>query len=338
MAETIAVRPGEELAEETLAAYLKERVEGFAGPLSVEQFAGGHSNLTYLLKTPAQEYVLRRAPLGPVPPKAHDMAREYRVLAALAPVFAKAPHVLHCCEDARVVGATFYLMERRRGRTYREASEIPGDGRLTSEAIVDTLVELHGIDLETAGLMELGKPVGFVGRQVKGWTERWERARTEPVPQLDEVVAYLNRTIPPEGKPGVVHNDYKLDNLLLALDKPRVEAVLDWEMTTIGDPLVDLGMSLTYWQVGGAHGKAGVGPEGWLTRNQFVERYAERTGRDLRHLPWHETLGLMKIAVILQQIYFRYVGGQTRDQRFAQFGESVRRLGSLAHEQMERSV
>lgn len=338
MAETIAVRPGEELAEEALASYLGARVDGFAGPLRVAQFAGGHSNLTYLLQTPGREYVLRRAPLGPVPPKAHDMAREYRVLAALAPVFAKAPRVLHCCEDHGVIGATFYLMERRRGRTYREASEIPDDGRLMSEAIVDTLVELHGIDLSAAGLMELGKPAGFVARQVKGWTDRWEKARTEPVPQLDEVVAYLNQTIPPEGSPSVVHNDYKLDNLLLALDEPRVEAVLDWEMTTIGDPLVDVGMSLAYWQVGGAHGQAGAGPAGWFTRAQFVERYAERTGRNLRHLPWHETLGLMKIAVILQQIYFRYVGGQTQDQRFARFGESVRRLAGLAHAQMERSI
>ena len=205
-----------------------------------------------------------------------------------------------------------------------------------SEAVVDTLVDLHSIDLASAGLLELGKPAGFVERQVKGWTERWERSKTEPVPKLDEVVAFLNRSIPAEGKPSVVHNDYKLDNLLFALDEPRVEAVLDWEMTTIGEPLVDVGMSLAYWRVGGAHGVSAPGPLGWLSREQFIGRYGERTGRDLRHLPWHETLGLMKIAVILQQIYFRFVHGQTEDQRFARFGESVRRLGDLAHGQMER--
>ncbi len=331
------MRPGEELAEAPLAAYLAGHVEGFRGSLQVEQFAGGHSNLTYLLKTPGQEYVLRRAPLGPVPPKAHDMAREYRVLAALAPVFSKAPRVLHCCTDPALIGAAFYLMERRRGRNYREAREITSEGQAMSQAVVDTLVDLHSIDLASSGLIELGKPAGFVERQVKGWTERWERAKTEPVPKLDEVVAFLNRATPPEGTPGVVHNDYKLDNLLFALDEPRVEAVLDWEMTTIGEPLVDLGMSLAYWRVGGAHGVSAPGPDGWLTREQFIGRYGERTGRDLRHLPWHETLGLMKIAVILQQIYFRYIHGQTQDQRFARFGESVRRLGDLAHQQMERT-
>lgn len=334
------MRAGEEVAIASLAAYLTAHVEGFGGPLEVEQFAGGHSNLTYLLKTPEREYVLRRAPLGPVAPKAHDMVREFRVLAALSPVFSKAPRVLHCCTDATVIGTTFYLMERRRGRNYREASEIsgewPSEGRAMSEAVVDTLVDLHSIDLTSAGLLELGKPAGFVERQVKGWTERWERARTEPVPRLDEVVAFLNRTIPAEGKPSVVHNDYKLDNLLFALDEPRVEAVLDWEMTTIGEPLVDLGMSLAYWRVGGAHGVSAPGPLGWLSREQFIGRYGERTRRDLRHLPWHETLGLMKIAVILQQIYFRYLHGQTEDHRFARFGESVRRLADLAHGQMER--
>ena len=330
------MRAGEELAVASLAAYLTAQVEGFGGPLEVEQFAGGHSNLTYLLKTPGREYVLRRAPLGPVAPKAHDMAREFRMLAALAPVFSKAPRVLHCCTDATVIGTTFYLMERRRGRNYREAGEVPGDGQAMSEAVVDTLVDLHSIDLTSAGLLELGKPGGFVERQVKGWTERWERSKTEPVPKLDEVIVFLNRTIPAEGRPSVVHNDYKLDNLLFALDEPRVEAVLDWEMSTIGEPLVDLGMSLAYWRVGGAHGVSAPGPLGWLSREQFVGRYGERTGRDLRHLPWHETLGLMKIAVILQQIYFRYVHGQTEDQRFARFGQSVRRLGDLAHAQMER--
>jgi aminoglycoside phosphotransferase (APT) family kinase protein len=335
VAETIHVRTGEELPVEALSRYLSGQVEGFGGALTVEQFAGGHSNLTYLLRTPERDYVLRRAPHGPVPPKAHDMAREYRVLAALGPVFAKAPRVLHLCTNASVIGATFYLMERRRGRVYRSAGDVPGAGRLMSEAIVDTLVELHAVDL--SALPELGKPAGFVERQVKGWTGRWEQARTEPLPKLEAVVEFLNRTIPPEGPAAIVHNDYKLDNLLFAADEPRVEAVLDWEMTTTGDPLVDVGMSLAYWRFGGAHEGSGAAPAGWLTHAEFVERYAVRTGRDLRNLAWHETLGLMKIAVILQQIYFRYVRGQTHDERFAHFGESVRRLGDMAYEQMEKS-
>ena len=334
MPETISVRPGEELAQHALVTYLTERLDGFSGPLTIEQFAGGHSNLTYLLRSPRREYVLRRAPLGPVAPKAHDMAREYRVLDALAPLYPQAPRVLHCCTDPAVIGATFYLMERRRGRIYRSASEISTSGQAMSEAIVDTLVDLHAVPLTT--LTGLGKPAGFVERQVQGWTSRWEHARTTPLPLLEAVIDFLNRTIPPEQPATVVHNDYKLDNLLFAPDAPRVEAVLDWEMTTIGDPLIDLGMSLAYWRFGGAHEAHGApAPAGWLSRQQFIARYAERTGRDLRHLAWHETLGFMKIAVILQQIYFRYVRGQTDDARFEGFGESVRRLGDMAHAQME---
>ncbi len=337
MPETIRVRPGEELPGPALEAYLREHLEGFTGGLQIDQFAGGHSNLTYRLVTPGSEYVLRRAPLGPVPPKAHDMAREYRVLRALSPVFPKAPRALLCCEDAAVIGATFYVMERRFGRTFRHASEIAGEGAAMSTAMVDTLTELHAIDVTQPPFPEIGKPEGFVRRQVLGWTERWERAKLEPLPELDAVVAYLNQTIPESGPPSVVHNDYKLDNLLFSADKPEVEAVLDWEMTTIGDPLADLGMALAYWQVGGAHEVQGQLPSGWLTREGFIERYALGTGRDLRHVAWHETLGLMKIAVILQQIYVRYVRGQTHDERFGRFGESVRRLAALAHRHLEKS-
>lgn len=322
--DVIAVRPGEELDLHSLEGYLGE------GPVELKQFGGGHSNLTYLLKTSANEYVLRRAPLGPVPPKAHDMAREFSVLRALHPVFPQAPRVYRLCEDPAVIGATFYLMERRRGRVFRDPAEIAAEGAEISAAIVDTLIELHAVDIEASGLIVLGKPEGFLERQVQGWSERWRRAQTEVVPDADRVIAWLGERRPPALPATLVHNDYKLDNLMFAAGEARVEAVLDWEMTTVGDPLADLGLSLCYWQLGGAHSIAGGaapgGPAGWFTRDQFVERYAARTGRDLTHLRWHEVLGVFKLAVILQQIYYRYAQGQTRDPRFARFDERVRGL------------
>lgn len=326
--DVIPVRAGEQLDTEALARYLDE------GPVEVRQFAGGHSNLTYLLKTSVGEHVLRRAPLGPVPPKAHDMAREFGVLRALHPVFPKAPRVYRLCEDPAVIGATFYLMERRQGRIYRDPAEVTADGAAMSAAIVDTLIELHAVDIQATGLIALGKPEGFLERQVKGWSERWRRAQTEPSAESDTVIAWLEQRLPGQLPATLVHNDYKLDNLMFAADSPQVEAVLDWEMTTVGDPLADLGLSLCYWQLGGAHsvasGESPRLPAGWFTREQFVERYAARTGRDLTHLRWHEVLGVFKLAVILQQIYYRYVKGQTRDERFANFGERVRGLVAQA--------
>lgn len=320
--DVIPVRTGEQFDLASLAAYLGE------GPLTLDQFAGGHSNLTYLVRTAEREYVLRRAPLGPVPPRAHDMAREFKMLAALHPVFPKAPRVFRLCDDPGVIGATFYLMERRRGAVYRDPSEIVGgDGAAISAAIIDTLIELHAVDVVATGLIALGKPEGFLARQVRGWSERWHRAQTEESAEADAVIAWLGERIPPQLAPTLVHNDFKLDNVMFRrLGEPEIEAVLDWEMSTVGDPLADVGLSLCYWQSGGAHGESEERPAGWFTREQFIDRYASRTGRDLTNLGWHEVLGVFKLAVILQQIYFRYVRGQTQDERFAVFGERVRLL------------
>jgi aminoglycoside phosphotransferase (APT) family kinase protein len=346
LTETTAVRAGEEIDAGALSAYLAGKIEGIEHGIVINQFRGGHSNLTYLLRINGREMVLRRAPLGPVAPKAHDMIREAHVLQAVHPHFRPAPEVFLICEDASVIGAPFFLMERRRGIILRD--QIPpevavhhGYARRISRAVVDCLVNLHAVDVEKTGLISLGKPEGFVARQVKGWSERWERARTEPSPEMDKVMAWLAAKIPASGSPTLVHNDFKLDNVMLAAGSPdKIEAVLDWEMTAVGDPLCDLGLTLCYWSSAAVPGTGTIaltaGP-GWFTRDEFMAHYAEKTGRDLSALPWHEILGVFKLAVILQQIYFRYWKGQTQDERFSKFDGRVKALTGLASEMVERA-
>lgn len=344
--DTAAIRAGEELDLARLGEYLRVHLPEGRGDLELEQFPGGHSNLTYLLRIAGEEYVLRRAPLGPVAPKAHDMAREFRVLAAVHPHFPAAPKPFLLCEDASVIGAVFYLMERRRGVVLR--SEIPAEWaampefpQRASRAFLDCLITLHSVDIVRHGLDQLGKPSGFVERQVRGWSERWYRARTEDSPRMDRVIEYLRANLPAEGPPALVHNDFKLDNVMLAADDPgRVEAVLDWEMTTVGDPLVDLGLTLCYWDPPDADVREGPVPcltrgPGWFTRGQIVEHYEARTGRDLRALRYHEILGIFKLAVIIQQIYQRWFNKQTNDERFATFDRRVRSLIDGAYERVE---
>ena len=338
-ADTTGIRAGEELNTAALLEYLRGKVEGIDHTLAVEQFPGGHSNLTYLLHTGGREYVLRRAPIGPVAPKAHDMAREYRLLHALHPQFAETPAVYHLCEDPAIIGSTFFLMERRRGIVLRDRvpeplSSIPDFPVLASEAFVDCLVRLHSIDVSREPLRSLGKPEGYVERQVRGWAGRWYRARTEEFLEMDDVIGWLGRRIPPATGSALIHNDYKLDNVMLATDPPgRIEAVLDWEMATLGDPLSDLGLTLCYWCWAAAPQAEGITQQpGWYTRDELVNRYAQRTGRDLRHLAYYEVLGVFKLAVIIQQIYHRFHIGQTRDERFRHFDRRVRRLVSLAAE------
>lgn len=321
------VRPGEELDARKLAAYLGE------SDVHIQQFPGGHSNLTYLIATPQREFVLRRPPLGPVAPKAHDMAREYRVLTKVHPAFHAAPAVYLLCEDPSIVGAPFFLMERRRGFVLRGPAnvELPPDfAARVSRAFMDCFIALHAVDLPSHDLLGLGKPEGFLDRQVTGWADRWHRAVTDDQPHLDPVIDWLATEIPPSPAPTLVHNDFKLDNLMLdPNDFGRVEAVLDWEMATIGDPLADVGLSLCYWTSGIAGGPS-RDITGWYTRDEFIHEYATRTGRDLSRIDWYEVLGIFKLAVILQQIYFRWKVGQTQDNRFAALGPQVRWLAEQA--------
>ena len=340
--DTAPVRAGEELDLAALSDHLRGRVEGAEHGICVEQFPSGHSNLTYLLGIAGREYVLRRGPLGPVAPKAHDMTREYRVLQAVHPYFPEAPRVYLLCEDQAVLGTTFFLMERRTGTILRDAipheiSALPSYPRAISEAFVQCLVRLQAIDVVKTGLIALGKPQGFLERQVHGWADRWNRAKTEEVPQMDEVVRWLVSRLPSSPAPTLVHNDFKLDNVMLRIGcVDTIEAVLDWEMATIGDPLADLGLTLCYWWWASSPSlrvrplPAVTAQPEWYSRDQLVARYAELTGRDLTHIAYYEVLGVFKLAVIVQQIYYRFRRGQTQDERFHNFGDRTRALIELA--------
>jgi aminoglycoside phosphotransferase (APT) family kinase protein len=349
LAETIRVREGEGFDLAAVERQLREHVEGLPeGELEVRQFPSGASNLTYLLKIGDWEGVLRRPPLGPVPPKAHDMGRESRILTKLHEAYPLAPGPYFFCEDESVVGAPFYVMERRKGVVVDD--EFPEGLEPTEElcrgmscTVADTLVKLHAVDPWEARLGDLGKPEGFLERQVEGWIGRFEKAKTDEIDEVGPLTGWLARDIPESPEPTIIHNDYKLNNLILAPDDlTEVRAVLDWEMATIGDPLFDLAVSLSYWtEPDDPEDLKEVMPTvtstpGFMTRREFMERYAEKSGRDLSDMHWHMVFGYFKLAGILQQIYARWKKGQTQDDRFADFNRRVRVLILHAKDLAER--
>jgi aminoglycoside phosphotransferase (APT) family kinase protein len=295
-----------------------------------------------------KEYVLRRPPFGTQVNSAHDMGREYRVLSKLHAVYPPAPRPAVYCDDLAVLGAPFYLMERLAGTVIRgelpdALAESPGACRRLSLALVDNLATLHSLDLEAAGLSGFGKPQGYVRRQIEGWTKRWTDAQTEDVPSMNEAAAWLAQQMPAESGAALIHNDYKLDNILLdANDPTRITGLLDWEMATVGDPLMDLGTALSYWIEAAdpisfqqlRHSPTTA--PGFITRGEFVERYRERTGRAVNNPVYYYVYGLFKLAVILQQIFYRYAHGYTKDERFAPLGEVAKGLGRQACEAMAR--
>ena len=356
-----AVRAGEELDGAALAAWLARAVPGLAHAapelVTVEQFGHGFSNLTYLVRVggagadaPPVELVLRRPPFGVRAGSAHDVGREYRLLAALHPTYGRVPRPVAFTDDAAVLGAPFYVMERVRGVILRGAPGEPVPDAATlaalAERFVAELAALHALDWRRAGLGALGRPEGYVERQVSGWTRRWQAARTADVPAIERTARWLADQRPPEGAAeggaSLIHNDFKYDNLVLdPADPTRVLAVLDWEMATIGDPLMDLGTSLGYWvdpddpPALQALGLGLTARPGSPTRAALVARYGAATGRDVSRAPYYFVFGLFKLAVVAQQIHARWVQGHTRDPRFARLDAAVRALGGMAERVME---
>lgn len=349
------VRIGEALDLLRLEDYLTQQLTEAKGPLVVEQFPSGYSNLTYLLRLGKQELVLRRPPFGANIKSAHDMGREYKVLAGLRRVYAKVPKPLLYCEDEAVIGAPFYVMERVHGVILRAQS--PDNSTLSADLMralsvqaVDTLAAIHGLDIAAAGLADLGRPQGYTERQISGWTRRYRAAQTDEVPTLEQIMPWLQQAIPGDSRSSgaaptgisLIHNDYKYDNLILdPTDLTRVIAVLDWEMCTLGDPLMDLGTTLGYWI------EANDPPAliemfgltalpGNLNRQQVLERYRAASGRAVNQPLFYYVYGLFKIAVIIQQIYARYRQGHTQDARFAKLDQVVRDCGQLAGLALEK--
>ncbi|NUQ72599.1 MAG: phosphotransferase family protein [Polyangiaceae bacterium] len=339
---TRPVRPGEELPLERLDPYLREALGAPEGEIAIEQFPGGHSNLTYLVRVGEKEAVLRRPPFGSKVKTAHDMTREFRVLSKLSPVYSRAPKPIALCEDESILGGKFYLMERRRGvivrRTMPESiAADPAAVRALSESFVATLAELHAIDYQSVGLGDFGKPAGYVERQVTGWTKRYQDSQTDEIPEVTAVSAWLaeNKTESPHAS--ILHNDFKFDNLILdPAGLTKIIAILDWEMATVGDPLMDLGTSLCYWVEAGDPEdlrRMKMGPTdlpGSFTRRELAEAYAAKSGRDLGDIVFYYCFGLFKTAVVLQQIYYRYAKGLTKDPRFALMIDGVRALARQA--------
>ncbi|MFF5635939.1 phosphotransferase family protein [Streptomyces sp. NPDC012825] len=335
-----AVRAEDAFDVEGVHAWLERHVEGLSSPApDVVQFTGGASNLTYLLSCPhlGRELILRRPPAGGKAGSAHDVAREYRVQEALKPVFPLVPEVRALCRDPSVIGTDFYVMDKvpgvvLRGRPPRGMDLSPGRARALSETFVDTLADPHRIDPAAAGLADLGRGAGYVRRQVEGWTRRYERARTWNTPSFRRVTAWLAEHRPDDAALRVVHNDWRLDDFVLDEKSLRVTGVLDWELATLGDPLMDLGSALAYW-VQADDGRAARAMRrrpsrlpGMLTRTEIVERYRDRTGLSTDDWPLYEVFGLFRLAVIAQQIYHRYHHEQTRNPAFRNLWPAVHYL------------
>ena len=335
--EVIPVRIEEQLDIATLEPYLRDHLGVRDGNFSLQQFGGGHANLTYLVTLGSQEVVLRKPPLGPIAARAHDMQREYRVLAQLYTAFPLAPRALHLCTDASIIGSDFVVEERKLGVAVRRelppalASD-PIMTRRIGEMIIDTLASLHGVAYKEIGLADLGKPDGYVQRQLESWAKRWDLAKTHESADATDVIKRLHRSLPTTTVSTIIHNDFKLDNLLLSADDPAVPtAVLDWDMCTLGDPLMDVGYLLALWVQPEDPPNARVGAmptwhPGFLTRREATQRYALATGFDVSTITWYYVFNIFRFAGILQQIYQRFVQGQTHDERFASFGKQANAL------------
>jgi aminoglycoside phosphotransferase (APT) family kinase protein len=335
--------PGVDL--DRLRSYLDRAKPGLvAGPLWAELIEGGRSNLTFFVGDGTGSWVLRRPPLGHVLPTAHNMAREHRVITALAPTRVPVPHPILLCTDKDVLGAPFYLMERVDGLVYRTPEQSatlgPNQARALTESMLDVLAELHSLDPAAVGLADFGRPAGFLERQLRRWRAQLDASRSRPLPGIDELHEALGRSVPPSPPPAIVHGDFRLDNVIVGAGE-RIAAVVDWEMTTIGDPLADLGLLLTYWDgLSAIPGSvsAAVGPETAFPRGpDLVAGYARRRAVDLTRLPWYVAFGCFKLAVITEGIHFRYVSGHTVGSGFERLGEHTLTLVALGHASLKEA-
>jgi aminoglycoside phosphotransferase (APT) family kinase protein len=343
------VRPGDELDEVALERFLRGVVPGLEGPLDVRQFPSGASNLTYLVTVGERELILRRPPTGRKAKSAHDMSREVRVMTALRDVYPYVPKVVAFCDDESVLGSHFYIMERMRGIILRR--ELPRGMTFTRDEtrrlctnVLDRLIDLHTLDYRSAGLAGLGRPEGYVSRQIEGWTSRYERARTPDAPSYERVTGWLHANTPVEVRHCLIHGDFRFDNVVLSPDDPfEVIGVLDWEMATVGDPLMDLGNSLAYWidrrdplllrifRLQPTH------LPGMLSREEVVHYYCERTGTRCDDFTFYRVYGVFRLVVIMQQIYYRYYHRQTTNRRFRKFIWLVKYLDRYLKREIRRA-
>ena len=340
--DTQKVRKGEELNSSNLVNYLRNNIEGLPeGQPEITQFTAGHSNLTYCLKIGSWEAVLRRPPLGPIAPKAHDMEREHFIIGELNPIYPPAPKPILYCGDSTIIGAPFLLMERKKGIVldthfpgYVQPEKEAEIGKQISELMIEKLVQLHQIDYTDTKMPAISRPDGFMERQVNGWITRYERAKTDDVKGVDDLQKWLLNNIPISPQPSIIHYDYKLNNAMFSPDFREMIGLFDWEMTTVGNPLADLGVAMSYWVKADdpeglvmAFGKPPITiKKGFITRTEAIELYARKSGKDVSNMHFYMTFAYFKLAVICQQIYYRYKKGQTNDHRFKQFNITVNAL------------
>jgi len=333
-----SIRPGEELDLGKLEPFLRNYFPGQSGSLVVQQFPSGHSNLTYAVQFGDRQMVLRRPPFGSKVKSAHDMGREFRALSKLHSAYSPAPKVLLYCDDNSVLGAPFYVMEPVNGIILRRdpprgLSFPPATARAVCESFIDNLARLHSIDYAAIGLADFGKPQGYLERQVCGWIDRYHGSKTHEFPEVEKLSGWMQQKLPASASATLIHNDYKFDNVVLdPANLARIIGVLDWEMCTVGDPLSDLGTTLAYWVDEADPGdlqKLRWGPTnypGSLTRAELVQRYAQTAGREVPNMVFYLVFARFKVAVIVQQIYYRYHLGLTKDERFAAMSEVVKIL------------
>jgi len=343
---TIEVRAGEALDMSVIDPLLKEAIEGLSGEAKVMQYPSGASNLTYAIDYPNRRLVMRRPPFGKIPKGGHDMFREYRIMRDLKPVFSAVPTVLFYTDDESHIGKEFYVMDRVDGHILHKIPEEwdwgRAENRALCEAFFSRLCDLHTLDVEAAGLSDFGRPEGYVERQIKGWNRRWNKVLTEDVPHYEDIQGWLETHMPKDsGKVGVLHGDYRIDNCILDSDDPtKISAIIDWEISALGDPLMDLGNTLAYWVQADdpPHMQLTVRQPctnpGMMTRQEILKFYAEKTGYDVSNMAYYYVYGIWRLCVIIQQIYFRYVSGSTQDERFKNYGQMVMALAETAREKI----